>query len=172
MFLSKQEEKKMEQRALVFITIIAVLSIAISSVAYSINLQTQQQTQQPLAFSAKGTNTCLRFLDRNVSTCYIPFTTSANERLQLSINASKIPGSGWTDVFVYNGYWDKGKNHTCLSQDLYPILNEIQSSDFRIQTNSTFTKTFVGSTTQSYTFFIIFPAGGESVFNFKLEKTS
>jgi hypothetical protein len=83
-----------------------------------------------------------------------------------------MPGSGWTDVFVYNGYWDNGDNYTCLSQDLYPIINEIQSSDFRIQTNSTFTKTFGGSTTQSYTFFIIFPAGGENVFNFKLEKAS
>ena len=160
----------MRKRTITLIAIV-VLAVAISTVAYAINLPFQQKPQQELAFSVTGTNSCLRFLDRNVTTCYIPFTTGTNEQWRLSINSSQMPASGgWTDVFVYNGYWDGGKSHTCLSQDLYPILSEIQPTDFRIQTNSTFTKTFGGFSPSSYTFFIILPAGGQSTFNFKLEK--
>ncbi len=54
----------------------------------------------------------------------------------------------------------------------YPIIDEIQSADFRIETNSTFTRTFGGPATQSYTFFFIFPPGGQSTLNFKLQKIS
>ncbi len=157
-------------RKFLFVSLILVLAGSILVVGSSLNVPDAIGRQQELSFTVSGTNTCLRFLDRNVSTAYIPFTTAANEQWQLSINATKMPGSGWTDVFVYNGYWDKGANHTCLSEDLYPIINEIQSADFRIETNSTFTRTFGGPTMESYTFFFIFPPGGQSTLNFKLEK--
>jgi hypothetical protein len=161
----------MNKKILLVIAVVLIAATA-STVALSVNVSNLPKPQQELAFSVSGTNTCLRFLDRNVTTCYIPFATAANEQWKLSINASKMPGSGWTDVFVYKGYWDNGTNHTCLSEELYPIINDIYSADFRIETNSTFTRTFGGPTPQSYTFFIIYPPGGQTTLNFKLEKIS
>jgi hypothetical protein len=161
----------MNKKILAAITVVILIATC-TTVVFSLNIPTPQKPQQELAFSVYGTNTCLRFLDRNVTTCYIPFTTAANEQWQLSINASKMPGAGWTDVFVYNGYWDNGTDHTCQSEQLYPIIKDIYSADFRIETNSTFTRTFGGSTPQSYTFFIIYPPGGQSTLNFKLAKTA
>ena len=94
-------------------------------------------------------------------TVYVPFTVAANENWQLTINCTKMPGgaNGWTDVYVYKGYWDKGSNHTCVSGDLYPIISDIQSADFEIRASSPYTESFGESTPQSYTVFFIFPPG-------------
>jgi hypothetical protein len=74
-----------------------------------------------------------------------------------------MPGgaNGWTDVYIYKGYWNGGSNYTCTSRDLYPILRDIQSVDRQIRTNSTFTETYGGSTQQSYTVFFVVPPGGQ-----------
>ncbi len=157
------------------IAIVLILTGALSAVVYSVNLPVQQYTQQELSFAVSGTNDCLRFLDREVQTVCIPFRAGANEQWRLTIDCSKMPGSGagaWTDLYVYNGYWDKGNDHKCVSEQLYPIIDEIETADFRIQANNTFSGVFGASTPQSYTFFIIFPTGGSSTFNVRLEKVN
>ena len=155
--------------------VITVITVALFPVVISVNAPAQLPPQQELAFSISGTNDCLRFLDREVQTIYVPFRTGSNEQWRLTINCSKIPGSGsgaWTDLYVYNGYWDEGNGHKCVSEQLYPIISEIETADCRIQANNTFSEVFGGSTPQSFTFFIIFPTGGQSTFNVKLEKVN
>jgi hypothetical protein len=73
--------------------------------------------------------------------------------------------NGWTDVYLYKGYWDKGTEHKCLSEDVYSILNQIKSADAQVKGNSPFKATFGGSTPQSYTVFFIFPPGGQATFH-------
>jgi hypothetical protein len=84
-----------------------------------------------------------------------------------------MPGSGgWTDLYVYNGYWDNGTNHVCLSVDIYPIVSGITASSLRMNSHSTFSEVCGGATPQSYTVFFIFPSGGEGTFHIKLELIS
>jgi len=127
------------------------------------------QSQEELDFTVSGSNECLRFLDRNVQTAYIPFRTGANEQWQLTINCTQMPGAGgWTEVYMYKGYWDEGSDHKCVSQDLYPIIDQIETTDFQIRTNSTFTENFGESTSQSYTLFFILPSGGTGTYHVAL----
>ncbi len=129
------------------------------------------ERQQTLDFTVSGTNECLRFLTKTVQTAYVPFRTGANEKWQLTINCTEMPGAGaWTDVYIYEGYWDGGSDHKCDSQDIYPIIDQIESMDFEIRTNSTFTDIFGESTPQSYTVFFIFPAGGSATFHITLNQ--
>ena len=127
---------------------------------------------EEMDFSVSGTNDCLRFLNSTVSTVYIPLRTAANENWQLTINATKMPGgaNGWTDVYIYKGYWDTGNDHKCLSEELYPILGDIQSAGSQIRGDSPFKETFGGSTPQSYTVFFIFPPGGQATFHITYNK--
>jgi hypothetical protein len=126
-----------------------------------------QHKPQPLDFIVSGTNTCLRFLESNVSLCYIPFTVGANQSWQLTINCTQMPGgaNGWTDLFIYNGYWDNGTDHKCNAADVYTILSDVKSANAAIQGNSTFTETFNKTAQQSYTVFFIFPNGGQATFH-------
>ena len=163
----------MSRKTAVLAATVVLIVASFSVIVLLVNPSVQQNPQQELAFTISGTNDCLRFLDRAVQTVYIPFRTGTNEQWQLTIKCLKMPGAGsgaWTDLYVYNGYWDNGSQHKCVSQDLYPIMNEIESANFRIQTNSTFSEVFGGSTPQSYTVFIIFPTGGSSTFNVRLDK--
>ena len=77
-----------------------------------------------------------------------------------------MPGgaSGWTSVYIYKGYWDKGTNYKCLSQDIYPIISDIQTTNFEIKGNSPYTQTFNG-TSQSFIVFFVFPNGGQGIFH-------
>jgi hypothetical protein len=109
-------------------------------------------------FTVSGTNDCLRFLNSTVSMCYVPFTVAANENWQLTINCTKMPGGA-------NGYWDNGANHTCMSADLYPILNQIQSVDYELKGTTFYNQTFGGTTQQSYTVFFVLPPGGQATFH-------
>jgi hypothetical protein len=128
-------------------------------------------TQQELDFSVAGTNSCLRFLEPNVGLCYVPFTTGPNEKWNLTINCLEMPGSnGWTDIYVYSGYWNKGTDNKCLSQDLYPIISDIHSTDFRVINNNTFTEIFGGKSTQAQTMFFVLPVGGQSAFHITLNR--
>jgi hypothetical protein len=125
-----------------------------------------------LDFTVSGRNDCLRFLNSTVSTVYVPVTTDANEKWQLTINATQMAGgaNGWTDVYIYKGYWDKGTDYKCLSAEVYPILSDISSADAQVTGNSPYTETFGGSAAESYTVFFIFPPGGQSTFHITLKK--
>lgn len=91
----------------------------------------------------------------------------------MTIDCTEMPSpNAWTDLYVYAGYWNKGTNNKCTSENLYPIINEIQTSDFRIKANSTFSETFGESTPQSYTIFFIFPVGGTDTFHITLKQVN
>jgi hypothetical protein len=131
-----------------------------------------QQPQKELDFTVCGTNDCLRFLTKTVQTAYVPFRTDADEQWQLTIDSTMPAQGAWTDAYIYNGYWDNGTDYKCMSEDLYPIISQIETTSFQIKSNSTFIETFGASTPRSYTLFFIFPPGGTSTFNVKLEKIS
>jgi hypothetical protein len=145
---------------IVSIILICALSAAILATAL---ITPSPQTTKELDFTVSGSSDCLRFLNSSVPTVYVPFTISANENWQLTINCTKMPGgaNGYTDVYLYKGYWNSGNNNTCTSSDLYPILSEIQSTDHQIRLNKSYTQTFGESTQQSYTVFFVIPPGGQ-----------
>jgi hypothetical protein len=150
--------------------IIVFVIVICASIASFVTLSLEapaQHTPQPLDFTVSGTNTCLRILESNVSLCYIPFTVGANQNWQLSINCTQMPGgaNGWTDLFIYNGYWSNETDYKCEAKDLYPILTDIKTADGAIQGNSTFTETFNSTTQQSHTVFFVFPNGGQATFH-------
>lgn len=101
---------------------------------------------------------------------YVPFTVAANQQMQLTINSTKMPGTGgWVDVYLYRGYWDKGVNNTCVSGDVYSILSDIKATDEVVMQNAPYTATFGESTQQSYTVFFLFPPGGQAQFHITLK---
>ncbi len=153
------------------VTAIVVCVLVVFAVG-SLQSPSQVEQQQALDFTVTGKNDCLRFLNSTVSTCYVPFRTAANEHWQLTINATQMPGgaNGWTDVYVYKGYWNGGADYKCVSQDVYPILSSIQSAGAQVTGNSPFTETFGGANPQSYTVFFIFPPGGQATFHVTLER--
>ena len=116
-----------------------------------------------LDFTVSGTSDCLRFLNSSVPAVCVPFTVAANEKWQLTINCTKMSQgiNGYTDVYLYKGYWNGGNNYTCTSSQLYPILNDIQSTDHQIRLGASFTENFGGPTQQSYTIFFVIPPGGQ-----------
>jgi len=145
---------------IVSIVLICALSVAIFVTA--LKTPSQQPTEE-LDFIVSGSSDCLRFLNSSVPTVYVPFSLAANENWQLTINCTKMPGgaNGYTDVYLYKGYWNGESNNICTSSDLYPILSEIQSTDHQIRLNTPFTQSFSESTQQSYTVFFVIPPGGQ-----------
>ncbi len=146
------------------------LSVALIVVCASVgvflaasSLAPSQQPTGALDFIVSGSSDCLRFLNSSVPTIYVPFTIAANENWQLTINCTKMPGgaNGYTDVYIYKGYWNGASNYTCTSSDLYSILNDIQSTDRQIRLSSPFTETYGASKQQSYTVFFVVPPGGQ-----------
>ena len=129
-----------------------------------------QEASKELDFTVSGSNECLRFLTSTVSVCYVPIATGANENWQLTINCTEMYGgaNGWTDVYIYEGYWDKGTDYKCLSEDLYPIIGEIESADAQIRGDTPYTASFGGSAPESCTLFFIFPPGGQATFHVTL----
>jgi hypothetical protein len=112
-------------------------------------------------------------LESNVSLGYVPFTVGANQNGQLTINCTQMPGgsSGWTELYIYKGYWDNGTNYKCSAGDTYGILSDIQDANKIIQGNNAFTETFNGTATaQSYTIFFVFPNGGQGTFHVTYEQ--
>jgi hypothetical protein len=161
----------MNKKLLGGLVVIAFLALALPSVIFSLPPLSQQTQQQKLDFTVSGENECLRFLEKNVSTCYIPFRTGANEKWQLTITCSEMPSpNAWTDLYLYKGYWDGGTGYKCLSEDVYPIINDIETTGHRFKANSTYTETFGESTPQSYTVFFLFPTGGSGTFHFGLNR--
>jgi len=89
--------------------IVAVVVCALAVFLVILSLAPPQATPRELDFTLSGTNDCLRFLNATVSVCYVPVATGANENWLLTINCTKMPGgdNGWTEVYIYRGYWDK-----------------------------------------------------------------
>ena len=154
--------------------IVAVVVCALAVFLVMLSLAPPQATPRELDFTISGTNDCLRFLNTTVSVCCVPVATAANENWLLTINCTKMPGgdNGWTEVYIYRGYWDKGIGNKCMSEDLYPILKDIESADAEIRGSIPFTRGFGGSTPQSYTVFFIFPPGGQATFHVTLTRAS
>ena len=163
----------MNEKIIVSIVAILIASSLIGGAAvYFMNpAQIPQTPTGELDFTVTGTSDCLRFLNSSVPTIYVPFTIAPNESWQLTINATKMPGgtNGWTDVYIYNGYWDKGTNSTCKAADLYPIMSDIESTGFAIIANTAYTQTFIEATLKSYTVFFVVPPGGPATFHVTLK---
>ena len=147
--------------------VIAVFVLAGTATLYNVPRNATQTTTESFDFTVSGSSSCLRFLNSSVPTYYVPFTVAANQNYQLTINCTKMPGgaSGWTDVYVYDGYWDEGTNHTCKAMDLYPILNDIQATNLEVKINQPYVGNFGDSIQKSYTVFFIIPPGGQSTFH-------
>lgn len=154
----------------IFVVITCVLGAG-AAIYMMLPTQTLEKPTGELDFSVSGTSDCLRFLNSSVPTIYVPFTIATNENWKLTISATKMPGgaNGWTDIYIYKGYWDEGTNHICKAEDLYPIINEIKSADTEIRANVPYTETFGGSTLQSYTVFFVVPPGGQATFHVTLK---
>jgi hypothetical protein len=153
--------------SLIVVVVIVCATVAAALALSSVAPTSNNHTAQALDFTVKGTNSCLRFLESNVSLCYVPFTVGANQNWQLTINCTQMPGgsSGWTELYIYKGFWDNGTNNKCNAGDTYGILSSIADANKIIQGNNAFTETFNGgSTTQSYTVFFVFPNGGQGTF--------
>ncbi len=167
-----KESKRMNKKISgLVVGLVIFASITAAAVTMMVPSRTTQTPTGELDFTVSGTSDCLRFLNGSVPTFYVPFTVAANENWQLTINATKMPGgaNGWTDIYVYNGYWNEGTNHTCRAENLYPIINDIKSADFAIRANATYTQTFGASTMQSYTVFFVVPPGGLATFHVTLK---
>jgi hypothetical protein len=156
---------------LVAIVVVLAVGLPAAFIVQSSMIPTQQPTKD-LDFIVSGKSDCLRFLNDSVPTIYVPFTVAANENWQLTINCTKMPGgvNGWSDIYIYKGYWDKGTNNTCKAGDLYSIISDIQSVDLEIKANQPYIETFGGSTQQSYTVFFLVPPGGPAAFHVTLKK--
>jgi hypothetical protein len=131
----------------VLLSVAAIIIIFAIAGGAALNLYNPADTPTPtgeLDFTVTGSSDCLRFLNSSVPTVYVPFTIEGNNKYQLTVNSTKMPGgaNGWTDVYIYNGYWDIGIDHMCKAQDLYPIISDIKSADFEIKTNQLYTQTF------------------------------
>jgi len=153
------------------VVLVACAAAVIAAVPMMLPSHASRTPTGALDFTVSGTSDCLRFLNGSVPTIYVPFTIAANENWELTINATKMPGgaNGWTDVYVYDDYWDNGANHICRAENLYPIINEIRGADFAIRANATYTHTFSTSTVQSYTVFFVIPPGGQATFHVTLK---
>ena len=155
------------------VAIILVIAISAAFLLQPPPAQAQQPTKE-FSFTVAGKNDCLRFLNNTVSVVYVPFTVAANQQGQLTVNCTKMPGgvNGYTDFYIYNGYWDNGTNHIAMSGDLYTILGSIQNANYELKGTTAYTATYGGSTQQSYTVFFILPPGGQSSFDITYKQLS
>jgi len=168
--------KKGNRKAALGTIAIAIVILTAGSGVYLSTSQTETPktpTTSQLDFTITASSDCLRFLNNSVPTIYVPFTIPANENWKLTINCIKMGGglNGWTDVYIYKGYWEEGSNHTCKSEDLYPILADIKSADFEIKLNHPYMQTFGSTTQESYTVFFVVPPGGPSTFHITFKPT-
>jgi hypothetical protein len=146
------------------VAIVIIVAVSLPALYFvESSLAPVQQPTKEMDFVVSGSSDCLRFLNSSVPAIYVPFTVAANENWQLTINCTKMSGgqNGYTDVYVYQGFWDGGSNNTCTSSELYPILKDIQSTNQQISLKSSFSETYGDSTQQSYTIFFVLPPGGQ-----------
>jgi hypothetical protein len=148
------------------VTIILLFAISAAVLLSPPSSQAQNPTTS-LDFTVGGKNDCLRFLNDSVSVAYVSFTVAANHQGQLTINCTQMPGgaNGYTDLYIYNGYWDNGTNHIATSRSLYPILSNILNANYELKGTTAYNATYGGSAQQSFTVFFILPPGGQSSFH-------
>jgi hypothetical protein len=171
--MEENGERDLNKKVLGLIIAVIVIFTSVAAFLVALTLVPPLQPTGALDFTVSGTSDCLRFLNSSVPTIYVPFTVAANENWQLTINCTKMSGgaNGYTDVYIYKGYWNDSSNNTCASLQLYPFLNEIKSTDHQIRLGSPFTETFGDSTQQSYTVFFVVPPGGQqSTFHVTLKQ--
>ena len=163
--------KKILGLSLAAVIICAIIVVAVYSQLGS--SQAPLTPTQALDITVSGSSNCLRFLNDSVPMVYVPFTVAANQQMKLTISATKMPGgvNGWSDIYLYQGYWDKGVNNTCKSGDVYSILEEIEATNSVVMLNSQYLATFGETTQQSYTVFFVFPPGGQAQFHITLKPT-
>ena len=164
--MGTEKEERMKITKFEIAISVMVIGVLVASFAIEAFVVQPQPAPKALDFTVSGSNPCLRFLNSSVSTVYVPLTAGAIKNWQLTISCTKMPGgdSGWTDVYIYSGYWDKGTDNKCTAQEVYPILGDIKSANAQITGNTTFTETFSETIAKSYTIFFIFPPGGPSTF--------
>lgn len=163
-------KSSMKNKYLILSVLLIIVSLLASTYFYC-NVVLSPHLQDELDFVVTGTNSCLRFLTRTVQLAYIPFTTGANEKWQLSIECTQMSSAaGWTEIYMYKDYWDEGNENMCMSENLYPIIDKIETTEFQVKTNSTFTQTFGESIERSYTIFFLMPPGGNGTYQIKLTK--
>jgi hypothetical protein len=64
-----------------------------------------QSPTRELDLTINGSSNYLKFLNDSVPIVYVPITVAANQQMQLTVNASKMPGANaYTEVYVYGGY--------------------------------------------------------------------
>jgi hypothetical protein len=163
----KRKGKNMNKKLLSLIIGVLVICVVMAAILVESSIAPAKQATKSMDFTVSGTNDCLRFLNSTVSVCYVPFTVEANQNWLLTVNCTKMPGgaNGYTDIYIYNGYWDNGTNHVAMSADLCPILSQIQSVDFELKGTTCYNQTFGGATQQSYTVFFVLPPGGQATFH-------
>ena len=157
-----------KKTVLLVLSVIVIIIVVLVGALVAPSYTSVQETPKSIDVTVTGTNSCLRFLESNVSLCYIPFTVGANQNWQLTINCTQMPGgsAGWTDLFIYKGYWDNGTDYKCIAENVYPIIANIQPLNTEIQGANAVTETFNGtSNTQSYTVFFVFPNAGQGTFH-------
>jgi hypothetical protein len=165
--------KKVTVAAIVAVIIVCAVVAVAAYALLGVNQTPNTTPTGELDFTVSGSSNCLRFLNDSVPMVYVPFTVAANEQMQLTINVTKMPGgaNGWTDIYVYKGYWNNGANNTCVSGDVYPILSDIEPTNSVAMLNKPYTVTFGDSTQQSYTVFFVFPPGGQTSFDITLKSS-
>ncbi len=153
----------MNKKVLAIIIVVIFVCASVAAFLVTSSMVPAPQPTGALDFTVSGTSDCLRFLNSSVPAVYVPFTTAANQLWQLTINCTKMSGgaNGYTDVYLYKGYWNNGANHTCTSAQLYSILNDIQPTNQQIRLSTPYTETFGDKTQQSYTIFFVLPPGGQ-----------
>ena len=167
----------MNKKVIGLIAIVVVIVACGGAAALYVLSPANQAPRTPtgkLDFTVTASSDCLRFLNSTVPTIYVPFTIAANEKWQLTVNCTKMPGgnNGWTDVYIYKGYWDGGTNHACKAGDLYPILSNIESANFEITSKTPYIQIFTNTIQQSFTVFFVVPPGGQpATFHVTLKPT-
>ena len=127
--------------------------------------------QDELDFSVSGSNDCLRFLSRTVETVYVPLAIEANERWEINIECTDIATvNGWIDLYIYDGYWNYGVENKCFSEDIYAILDDVVSLNYKLSVANPYLKIYETSNFETYTLFFIFPPGGSSTFHISFKQ--
>ena len=165
--MQKKRGENLNKKLLSLTVGVIVICALMAAIFIESSLVGSKQATKEMDFTVSGTNDCLRFLNNTVSIAYIPFTVAANEKWQLTINCTKMPGgtNGYTDIYLYNGYWDNGTDHKCRSADIYQILDKIQSANYELKGPTSYNTTFYASTQKSYTIFFVMPPSGPATFH-------
>ena len=153
------------------IIIVCMVAIVVLGAFVVSTLINSPLVQEELDFTVTGSNECLRFLTRDVSVVYVPFTSVANEEWELVVECTDIATpKGWVDLYFYDGYWDEGVDHVCFSEDIYSILDGVESLEYELGLDNSYSQVFGGSGSESCTLFFIFPSGGPNSFHITLSK--